>query len=117
MPNLTGKTGDGTEKNGGNMYDLLFIIKPDLEEAVQKDIVEKVKSLIETTGGKIDTIDIWGKRELATMIEKDTHGYYVLIKYTGPGTINKEIENRFKINENIMRHMITLAVPQAVTTK
>ena len=99
------------------MYDLLFIIKADLEEAAQKSEVEKVKTLIETSGGTIDTIDIWGKRELATMIEKATQGYYVLIKYTGPGTINKEIENRFKINENILRHMITIAVPKAEPVK
>ena len=99
------------------MYDLLFIIKPELEEAEQKDIVEKVKALIETSGGKIDTVDIWGKRELATMIERHTQGYYVMIKYSGPGTINREIENRFKINENVLRHMITLAVPKAVATK
>jgi len=99
------------------MYDLLFITKPELEETAQKDIVEKVKTLIETSGGKIDAVDIWGKRELATMIDKNTQGYYVLIKYDGPGTINKEIESRFKINENILRHMITLSVPKAVVSK
>ncbi|GBR77688.1 hypothetical protein RDn1_347, partial [Candidatus Termititenax dinenymphae] len=26
---------------------------------------------------------------------------------------NKEIENRFKINENILRYMITLSLPKA----
>jgi len=103
--------------DGGKMYDLLFITKPELEEAAQKDIVEKVKTLIETSGGKIDAVDIWGKRELATMIDKNTQGYYVLIKYDGPGAVNKEIENRFKINENILRHMITLAIPKAATAK
>ena len=100
------------------MYDLLYISKPELEETAQKDLIEKVKTLIETAGGKIDAVDIWGKRELATPIEKTTHGFYVLIKFSGPGTVNKEIESRFKINENILRHMITLAVPEAaVATK
>jgi len=95
-------------------YDLLFITKPELEEAAQKDIIEKTKTLIETAGGKIDAVDVWGKRDLATPIEKNTHGYYVLIKFSGPGTVNREIESRFKITENILRHMVTLAVPKAV---
>lgn len=94
-------------------YDLLFITKADLDEATQKDIVEKTKAIIESAGGKIDAVDVWGKRELATMIDKETHGYYVLIKYNGTGAVNKELEGRFKINENILRHMVTLAVPKA----
>ena len=98
-------------------YDLLFITKPELEETAQKDIIEKTKTLIESNGGKIDAVDIWGKRELATMIEKNTQGYYVLIKYSGPGAVNKEIESRFKINESILRHMITLAVPKTTAAK
>lgn len=98
-------------------YDLLFITKADLDEATQKDIVEKTKAIIESAGGKIDAVDVWGKRELATMIDKDTHGYYVLIKYTGEGVINKELEARFKINENILRHMVTLSVPKPVAAK
>ncbi|MDR1114088.1 MAG: 30S ribosomal protein S6 [Candidatus Margulisbacteria bacterium] len=93
-------------------YDLLFITKPELEETAQKELIEKVKALIEAGGGKIETVDIWGKKDLATPIEKANQGYYVLIKYTGPGTINKEIEARFKINENILRYMVTLSLPE-----
>ncbi|MDR1998247.1 MAG: 30S ribosomal protein S6 [Candidatus Margulisbacteria bacterium] len=95
------------------MYDLLYISKPELEDAAQKELLEKVKTLIESGGGKITNTDIWGKRELASLIDKHTQGYYVLLQFEGPGTLNREIENRFKINENILRHMITIAVPKA----
>jgi small subunit ribosomal protein S6 len=93
-------------------YDLLFITKPELDETAQKEILEKVKTLIESGGGKVDATDVWGKRDLATPIEKIQQGYFVLIKYTGPGAINKEIEMRFKVNENILRYMITLSLPE-----
>lgn len=96
------------------MYDLLYISKPDLEDSAQKELIEKIKVLIETGGGKITTTDIWGKRELATIIDKNKQGYYVLIQYEGPGTLNKELEGRFKINEDVLRYMITLSVPKAV---
>ncbi|MDR2428793.1 MAG: 30S ribosomal protein S6 [Candidatus Margulisbacteria bacterium] len=91
-------------------YDLLFIIKSGLEEAAQKEILEKVKALIENGGGKVETVDVWGKRDLATPIEKNQQGYFVLVKYSGPGAINKELEARFKINENVLRYMITLSL-------
>jgi small subunit ribosomal protein S6 len=93
-------------------YDLLFITKPELDDAAQKDIIKKTQALIETGGGQVETVDAWGKKDLATPIEKNQQGYYVLIKYTGPGAINKEIEARFKINENILRYMVTLSLPK-----
>ncbi|MDR2431474.1 MAG: 30S ribosomal protein S6 [Candidatus Margulisbacteria bacterium] len=99
------------------MYDLLYISKPDLEEAAQKELTEKIKALIESGGGKVVKTEAWGKRELATLIAKNTHGHYVLLQYEGPGTLNKEITSRFKINENILRYMITISVPPAELKK
>ncbi|GBR73418.1 30S ribosomal protein S6 [Candidatus Termititenax aidoneus] len=93
-------------------YDLLFITKTELEDAAQKEIIKKVQALIEGGGGQVETTEVWGKRDLATPVEKNQQGYFVLIKYTGPGTLNKEIEARFKINENILRHMVTLSLPK-----
>jgi small subunit ribosomal protein S6 len=93
-------------------YDLLFITKSELDDAVQKDIIKKVQTLIETGGGQVEAVDVWCKRDLATPIEKNLQGYYVLIKYEGPGTLNKELEARFKINENVLRHMVTLSLPK-----
>jgi len=94
-------------------YDLLFITKAALEDSVQKDIIAKTKAIIETGGGKITNTDVWGKRELAGPIDKQTQGYYVLLKYQGSGAVNREIESRFRINENVIRHMITLSIPPA----
>lgn len=98
-------------------YELLFITKPDLEDSVQKDIVAKTKGIIETGGGKIINTDVWGKRELASLIDKHTQGYYVLLKYNGTGAINQELESRFRINENMLRQLITLAIPAEKTEK
>ena len=95
------------------MYDLLYISKPELEDSAQKELLEKIKTQIESGGGKIVTTDIWGKRELATLIGKNKQGYYVLLQYEGPGPLNKELDSRFKINESILRYMITISVPKA----
>ena len=42
-------------------YEVMFIAKP-LEEAEAAPIVEFVSNLLTKNGGKIEKVDVWGKR-------------------------------------------------------
>ena len=88
-----------------NLYETIYIIKPDIEEDAVKALVERFKALIET-GGEIETIDDWGKRKLAYLIEDYAEGYYVYMKYKANNEIPSELDRVFGINENILRHLI-----------
>ncbi|MDD2481248.1 MAG: 30S ribosomal protein S6 [Lutispora sp.] len=88
-----------------NLYETIYIIKPDVEEEALKAIVEKFKTLIETNG-EFETIDDWGKRKLAYPIEDYTEGFYVYMKYKAGSEIPKELDRVFGITEDILRHLI-----------
>ena len=87
-------------------YETMFVLKTDLAEDAIKGIIERVKAAIEKAG-EVESIEEWGKRKLAYLIDKKyTEGYYVLINFSAENEVLLELEHNFKINENFIRHMI-----------
>ena len=88
-------------------YELVYIINPALEEDPRKELIARFNGMIEQNGGTVDTIDEWGKRRLAYPINDLPEGYYVLVRYTAPPTVPKEIERNMGITDNVFRYLTT----------
>ena len=89
-----------------NKYETIFILHPSLDEEAIKANIEKFKGVIETNKGVIENIDLWGRRKLAYEIKKVTEGIYVLVTYTAPSELPKELDRIFRISDSVIRHMI-----------
>ncbi len=85
-------------------YEGMFIFLPSAEEK-RVQVMERFKGIIEENG-KIETIDEWGVRKLAYLINDIAEGYYVLINFEAEPDVIKELERVSKISDNIMRYMI-----------
>jgi small subunit ribosomal protein S6 len=46
-------------------YEVLYIVRADLEDDKVQDIVKRVNTLIERAGGSVERTNIWGNRKLA----------------------------------------------------
>ena len=91
-------------------YELLYIIKPEVAEDAIDGIVEKFNGILTKEGAEITGVDQWGKRKLAYEIDKKyREGFYVLVKFNGPSTAVDEADRLLKIDEHVLRHMITKA--------
>lgn len=88
-----------------NKYETIFIIDNRLSEEEINNLVEKFKSLIESTA-TIESVDLWGKRRLAYPINDLTEGYYVLINFSSSSSFPQELERVYKITEGILRSII-----------
>lgn len=88
-----------------NSYETIFIVDLSHGEDGVEAIVEKFKSLIEANG-KIDSIDVWGKRRLAYPINDINEGYYVLVNFSSPAEFPEELDRIYNITEGIMRSII-----------
>jgi small subunit ribosomal protein S6 len=86
-------------------YETVVIFRPDLDDAVTKDHVEKLESVIAENSGTLLLKDEWGKRKLAYPIANHLKGHYVLYNFLGPASSVAEIERRIRINDNIIRFM------------
>lgn len=88
-------------------YELMLIFFPDLgEEAINKEIEELAKHLA-ADSGEIFHKDIWGLRNLAYKIKKQSEGYYVVLNFTLPPTKISELEKSLTIDPAVIRFLIT----------
>lgn len=87
-------------------YEVTYIINPTLDDEARQALVERFSGLVETSGGKIEKVDDWGKKQLAYEINDLTEGHYILMQFSCEPEFPKELERNFKINEDIMRYMI-----------
>ncbi|MEK7543990.1 MAG: 30S ribosomal protein S6 [Patescibacteria group bacterium] len=87
-----------------NTYELMLIVRPDLE-VTEKKAQELVKKLLDKTGGVVTAVAVWGKRQLAYPIKKVSEGTYILA--TVEGTIKSpDLEKEARMGTDIVRFML-----------
>ncbi|HAA89061.1 MAG: 30S ribosomal protein S6 [Thermoanaerobacterales bacterium 50_218] len=87
-------------------YEVLFIIKPDLDEDAVNAVVEKFTNLIQETEGTVEEVSRWGKKRLAYEIKKFREGIYVLILFQGTPATVRELDRVLRISDEVLRHLI-----------
>ncbi len=93
-------------------YELMYVVRPDLDEEGLRGAVEAVQVLVEAQGAEVTTTTPWGKRRLAYEIAGLRDGHYVIVEFRGDGAKVKELERALRISDHVIRHMITIAVPK-----
>jgi small subunit ribosomal protein S6 len=97
-------------KGGGDFvktYEVMYIVKPIEEEAVET-IIKKFQDLITKNGGTVEKTDRWGKKHLAYEIQDFAEGYYVIVNFKAEPAAEKELDRVMKITDEVLRHMIIL---------
>ena len=91
-----------------NYYETLYIVHPALESGRLKDIILSLESSLEKLGGKTLSVDLWGKRRLAYLIDKQKYGTYVQFQFTAEGNCTSRLEMELEHNPNILSYLTTL---------
>ena len=86
-------------------YESMVVISTKQDEEAIKGLVEKFSNLI-SANGTLVSVDEWGKKKLAYMINKETEGYYVLFTFECEAAFPAELGRLFKITEGLLRTMI-----------
>jgi small subunit ribosomal protein S6 len=97
-------------------YEVLYIVRADLDDEKVQDIVKRVGTLVEKSGGTLERTHLWGKRKLAYEVKHQKEGSYVLQDFQiGPERI-PELESALKITEDVLRHLIVRKPEKPPTT-
>ncbi len=86
-------------------YELLFIANPGLEEAAVDVLIEQIQGYVEKGGGRVQTVERWGKKRLAYTVKKYREGYYVLMVIVGGTDLLKEVERRIRVIDGVVKFM------------
>jgi small subunit ribosomal protein S6 len=87
-------------------YEILYIVRPDLDEEQLNGAIASVNQLIETLGGATEKTDIWGRRRLAYEVRHLREGQYVLTDFRIEPARVPEMEATLKISDTVFRHLI-----------
>ncbi|HSS94576.1 MAG TPA: 30S ribosomal protein S6 [Candidatus Dormibacteraeota bacterium] len=87
-------------------YEVLYIVRADLDEDKVQDVVKRVNTLIERSGGVAERTNLWGKRKLAYEVKHQKDGAYVLQDFRIGQERIPELEAALKITEEVLRHLI-----------
>lgn len=94
-------------------YEIVFIVHPDQSEQVPA-MVERYKGMVSNNGGNIHRLEDWGRRQLTYPIQKIHKAHYVLMNLECDQKTLDEIEDAFKFNDAVLRHL-TVKMERAVT--
>ena len=89
-------------------YELMLLLRPDLEDDKLQAAVEKVTRAIVNGGGSLSKVSPWGKRRLAYEIGRHREASYFLIHFDIEPSQVREIERGMLISEEILRHLVTV---------
>ena len=90
-------------------YDLVYIVKPDLDSEAITAVVERVTQRLKEQGVAIEHAEAWGKRRMAYPIKRYREGHYVFVRFAAPGDRIPEIRHNLRILEDILRASVTVA--------
>ncbi len=104
-------------------YEIVFLVHPDQSSQVSA-MIERYRSIVKASSGKIHRMEDWGRRQLAYPIRKIHKAHYVLMNIECDQPTLDEIESGFRFNDAILRSMtvrrneaVTEASPLARTTE
>lgn len=86
-------------------YETIMVFSLKKGEEAAKELVEKFKALVESNG-TLESVDEWGKRKLAYLINYEAEGYYVLYNYEANPEFPAEFDRVAKITDGVLRTLI-----------
>ena len=89
-----------------NKYELMFIVRPDMEEVEITKTAESLKKVLTDRKANFLEEKPMGQKELAYEIKKFKTGYYYLFVVEANSDTIKEFDRIARLNENVLRHLV-----------
>lgn len=87
-------------------YELLYIVRPDLDEEQLETALGRVSQIVQQAGGAEEKHDRWGRRRLSYPIKGHDDGFYALLTFSGTGPVGNEITRLLNIDDAVIRSIV-----------
>ena len=87
-------------------YEIMFIVKSDMEESTINQTVDTLKKVLTDNGAKMIEEKKLGQKDLAYEIKKYKTGYYFLFIVEAETKAIDEFNRIVGINESVLRHLV-----------
>jgi small subunit ribosomal protein S6 len=90
-------------------YEMVYIVRPDLEPDGVQAVVDRIGQRVHEQGGSVDFVEVWGKRRMAFPLRKSREGIYVLTRFTLDSARVPELKRLTRIMDEVVRSLIVVA--------
>jgi small subunit ribosomal protein S6 len=84
-------------------YEVMFIVRPDVEDADLDKLIAGFEHTVTGGGGKVRSTEKLGRRKLAYTVRKFNDGNYVLLTIDADGKLVHELERRLRVSEPVIK--------------
>ena len=93
-------------------YEVMYIVRPDVEEADLDKLIEGFEKNVTDGGGEVKSTEKMGRRRLAYTVRKFDDGLYILMTIVvNDGALVGEIERRLRVSEQVIK-FITVRIDE-----
>ena len=85
------------------LYEVMFIIRPDVEDEEVDKLIESLSATVKNGGGEVKTVEKMGRRKLAYMVRRFIDGNYILLTVAATGPVVLELERRLRVTEQVIK--------------
>ncbi len=90
-------------------YELLWILAGDASDQDCEASADRAKSLIADNGGDLHSAGLWGRRNLAYPINKQTEGTYYVATFSVEPEGAVLIDRQMTADQAVLRHLLVRA--------
>ena len=90
-------------------YEMMVIFDPTLDERTSAPSLDTLLNVVREEGGKVDKVDVWGKRRLAYEIKKNSEGIYAVVDVNCEPATVQELDRLLTLNESVLRTKVLRA--------
>jgi len=93
------------------VYEVMFIIRPDVDDDEAEKLIASFSTTVTSGGGVVKSVEKLGRRKLAYMVRRFNDGNYVLLTIEASGAVVLELERRLRVTEPVIK-FITVRVDE-----
>jgi small subunit ribosomal protein S6 len=84
-------------------YEMMVILDPQLDERTVAPSLDRFLGVVKTQGGRVNKVDVWGKRRLSYEIDKRTEGIYAVVDMSCTPATVAELDRQLSLSESVLR--------------
>jgi len=93
------------------LYEVMFIVRPDVEDEEADKLIAGFSSTVTAGGGVVKSVEKMGRRKLAYLVRKFNDGNFVLLTIEANGAAVMELERRLRVTEPVIK-FITVRIDE-----
>ena len=86
-----------------SLYESIFILRPSLSDDDTNKLIDKMKGVLEKSGGTLLKQENWGKKKTAFEVKKHFRAIFIRVHYLGDVKMVAELERNIRMTDDVLK--------------